>query len=113
MVCAKNSSFILILALVVCVSLKMVNGQSRCDAACANDSSCRSGLCSLSKCSDSGTCYEFCLRCAGIETCYASGDTCKSTGFNFGFNGFSSSNNLKYSISLLVVTTASFILFSN
>lgn len=52
-------------------------GQSKCDTICANDNSCSTGRCILTHCSDSSACFKYCLNCAGVETCYASGQSCE------------------------------------
>lgn len=93
---AKN--FCLILGLAICIAVTSTFAQTptttRCDTACANDESCRTNKCALTRCSDSGTCYQFCLRCNEIETCYATGGTCDYSGNTIQVN---SSNKMKYS----------------
>lgn len=101
---------LVILAMAIFLVMEMPKGiraQSRCDTACANDASCSAGICSLSRCSDTGGCYELCFKCAGIETCSSVGLTCKPSGsINFGWN---SSTNLKYSFPFIFVLFLSWI----
>ncbi len=91
-----------------------VYAQSRCDTACANDMSCKTGLCILTKCSDDGGdvgCFEYCLNCAGIETCYAMGETCNYTGNVVRLGSTSSSNELQSSSKMLYIYFLLFLLF--
>lgn len=67
---------LLLVVVVVTALAPLVRGQSRCVNACKNSPTCATGLCTLQSCTDSGTCYEYCLNCAGVVTCYASGYGC-------------------------------------
>ena len=80
---------ILLSLAIVLVFIQQIDCQSRCDTICASDLRCSSGQCLLSKCSDRETCFEFCLRCYDVETCYASGATCD---FSDGTINLNSSN---------------------
>ena len=70
-----------IIGLAICLLLAtlQVQAQSRCDTACANDSSCSSNQCVLTSCADTTSCYQYCLRCNEIETCYGNGPSCPIT----------------------------------
>ena len=61
------------LCIVLCFIFPLISAQNRCDKACANDQSCSSNQCVLTSCSDTGTCYYYCLKCNDIVTCYAVG----------------------------------------
>lgn len=75
---------------------------TRCLNACQNSPTCASGLCTLQSCTDTGTCYEYCLNCSGVVTCYASGYGCS----------FNSSSSLKFSLlALSTATVLSYLFF--
>lgn len=68
---------VLVVGILIFNSSKVTRAQSRCDTACSNNSDCSQGLCYLSKCSDTPTCFIYCLICGGDEKCYATGTTCR------------------------------------
>jgi hypothetical protein len=51
----------------------LTNAQSRCYTICDQDKDCKTGKCLLTECKDTEKCFEFCFKCDGIQTCYASG----------------------------------------
>jgi len=99
-----------VLYIALCLTVSSTFAQSsanstRCNSACANDLSCSSNQCSLASCSDTGSCFQYCLQCNDITTCYATGTTCY---FTSGLQTTNISNQTKYSIYL---TVFSFLLF--
>ena len=50
----------------------------KCDTICQSDPSCASGGCTVSRCTESGPCFQYCVSCKNVETCYGTGsDQCK------------------------------------
>jgi hypothetical protein len=113
----------LTLYLIICsFNIGSIWCQSRCASVCNSVQLCQSGQCwlnfnfikfiiytwfeiiiiiyfkftgTLDKCSETSTCFEYCLNCLGIQTCYSNGDKCT-------YNGLSSNNtNRQYSINNL------------
>ena len=101
---SKKYQILHLVTVFYCLSVLIcsASAQSRCDTACALDTTCKTGLCVLTKCSDDGSCHEYCLNCAGVETCYATGNTCDYS--NTVRLYLNSSNNLKYSFKLLMLS---------
>ena len=48
----------------------------RCQTLCQNDDACKSGQCVLVYCSDTVSCYRFCMECFGRTECYQTGPYC-------------------------------------
>ncbi|CAF0715877.1 unnamed protein product [Brachionus calyciflorus] len=65
--------------------LEIARAQSQCDTICSITPNCNSGICFISKCSEANGCFEFCLNCAGIETCSQAGLTCSPSASIAGF----------------------------
>ena len=89
-----------IAVLVMCLILALSQAQAqttRCDTACANDVSCSSNQCVLTSCSDTSSCYQYCLRCNDIQTCYGTGPSCPVT-----VTQLNSSNQFRVSLILTV-----------
>ena len=102
-------SMLIILAVVLTVSLVEGQGQSKCDTVCANDPSCSVGKCILTQCTDSNSCFKYCLNCNGVETCYASGHACERA-YNVVVLG-SSSTKSSILIALGAILACTFLLF--
>ena len=55
----------------------LAHGQlQRCQTLCQNDDACKSGQCVLVYCSDTVSCYRFCMECFGRTECYQTGPYC-------------------------------------
>ena len=97
----------------VLIITKQIECQSKCDTICASDSRCSSGQCLLSKCSDSETCFEFCLRCNNVDTCYASGPACDYSNGAIVYNSSNkSTQSFQFLLSLATVLYA-YLLFKH
>ena len=91
---------------VICLTVTTTYVQAqttRCDTACAKDESCSSNRCTLTRCSDTTSCYQYCLRCNDIETCYGTGPSCDYSGNTIQNN---SSTQKTYSIFLAIFSLA-------
>ncbi|RNA32601.1 hypothetical protein BpHYR1_038729 [Brachionus plicatilis] len=66
--------------------------QTQCDTICSITPNCNNGVCSISKCSETDGCFQFCLNCAGIESCSQAGSTCSPSASIGGFQLFGTSN---------------------
>lgn len=88
------------LGVTLCLIVSSTLAQTRCNSACANDLACSSNQCQLTSCSDLGSCYQYCLKCNDITTCYATGTTCDFSG---GIQT-NASNKVKFSIYLSILT---------
>ena len=84
--------------------LLVSKAQTQCDTICSITPNCNNGICSISKCSETNGCFEFCLNCAGIETCSQAGLTCSPSASIGGFKLFGASNSLKFSNFLIIVS---------
>ena len=69
----------LALFLISCSSSQTQAQTNRCTTACANDVSCNTNQCILTSCLDTVPCYQYCLQCSGIVTCYGIGPSCPIT----------------------------------
>lgn len=82
--------------------------QSNCDTICADDATCSSGKCILTQCSESSSCFKYCLNCAGVETCYARGDLCERQANVVVLGSGASSTRISTSIILLLIVFSLF-----
>ena len=101
-----NVRFMLCLLLVVFNKSALVSGQSRCSTACQNNPSCLSGVCTLASCTDTTSCYQFCLNCSGVVTCYGSGSGCSFSASLVQVTSDSPSNKLRYHLIWLTSTVS-------
>ena len=60
-----SSAIVLVVAL-----LSGAQAATRCDTICLTDPKCSSSGCSVSRCYDTGSCFQYCLSCQNVETCY-------------------------------------------
>lgn len=67
--------FVLVLIL-HCGTTIQFSLSNRCDSLCQNDERCKSGQCILTYCSETVSCYQFCLLCNQNLQCYKTGDHC-------------------------------------
>ena len=98
-----NLKFILkigLFFLIFSMNVLRTEAQAKCDKICSDDYNCNSGRCILTQCSDLPDCFQYCLNCAGLESCYGSGSACNYTA-NIVRLG---SSTLKYSVSLGATT---------
>ncbi len=107
----SQKSLILIFCLLMINFNKMVNAQSRCATACQNNPQCSSGVCTLASCSDTTSCYQFCLNCNSVITCYGSGNGCSFTNALVQISSSASLPYLKYNFiyALTIFTLVKFL----